>query len=87
MIEYEQPLCLIAAAACGKGVDPMRVIISLLLLVSVLSVGLPGALSAAADTAATTVSAEPRVSVDISGHPFKGPADAPVTLVVFSDYL
>jgi protein-disulfide isomerase len=31
--------------------------------------------------------AEPRVPVDISGHPFKGPADAPVVVVVFSDYL
>jgi len=31
--------------------------------------------------------AEPRVTLDISGHPFKGPANAPVTLVVFSDYL
>ncbi|MBI5446802.1 MAG: hypothetical protein HY900_37010 [Deltaproteobacteria bacterium] len=31
--------------------------------------------------------AVPRVSIDFSGHPFKGPADAPVTLVVFSDYL
>ncbi|HEY5973769.1 MAG TPA: hypothetical protein VIU41_03425 [Geobacteraceae bacterium] len=30
---------------------------------------------------------EPRVTLDISGHPFKGPADAPVTVVVFSDYL
>jgi hypothetical protein len=29
----------------------------------------------------------PRVLIDISGHPFKGPADAPVTMVVFSDYL
>jgi len=31
--------------------------------------------------------AEPRVTIDISGHPFKGPANAPVTVVVFSDYL
>ena len=31
--------------------------------------------------------AEPRVSIDISGHPFKGPANAPITVVVFSDYL
>ena len=31
--------------------------------------------------------AEPRVTVDISGHPFKGPVNAPVTVVVFSDYL
>jgi protein-disulfide isomerase len=30
---------------------------------------------------------EPRATIDISGHPFKGPANAPVTLVVFSDYL
>lgn len=30
---------------------------------------------------------EPRVQVDISRHPFKGPAEAPVTVVVFSDYL
>ena len=31
--------------------------------------------------------AEPRVPIDISGHPFKGPATAPITVVVFSDYL
>ena len=31
--------------------------------------------------------AEPRVAIDISGHPFKGPTNAPVTLMVFSDYL
>jgi protein-disulfide isomerase len=28
-----------------------------------------------------------RAKVDISGHPFKGPVNAPVTVVVFSDYL
>ena len=28
-----------------------------------------------------------RTKVDISGHPFKGPVNAPVTVVVFSDYL
>ena len=31
--------------------------------------------------------AEPRATIDISGHPFTGPANAPVTIVVFSDYL
>jgi len=31
--------------------------------------------------------AGPRANIDISGHPFKGPANAPVTIVVFSDYL
>ena len=31
--------------------------------------------------------AEPRVTLDIAGHPYAGPADAPVTVVVFSDYL
>lgn len=25
-------------------------------------------------------------NIDISGHPFKGPQDAPVTIAVFSDY-
>ena len=30
---------------------------------------------------------EPRVSIDISGHPIMGPVNAPVTVVVFSDYL
>lgn len=30
---------------------------------------------------------QPRAAIDISGHPFKGPASAPVTVVVFSDYL
>ena len=31
--------------------------------------------------------AAPRVTIDISGHPIKGPVNAPVTVVVFSDYL
>jgi protein-disulfide isomerase len=30
---------------------------------------------------------EPRVTIDISGHPIMGPVNAPVTVVVFSDYL
>lgn len=30
---------------------------------------------------------EPRAAIDISGHPFTGPESAPVTVVVFSDYL
>lgn len=30
---------------------------------------------------------EPRVNIDISGHPVMGPVNAPVTVVVFSDYL
>jgi len=59
----------------------MRVTITLALLAALLMVGLPGAICTAAQTA------QPRVSIDISGHPFKGPADAPVTMVVFSDYL
>ena len=40
--------------------------------------------------AATGMAAEPagpRVNIDISGHPFQGPVNAPVTVVVFSDYL
>jgi protein-disulfide isomerase len=31
--------------------------------------------------------ADPRVTLDIAGHPYAGPANAPVTVVVFSDYL
>lgn len=31
--------------------------------------------------------AEPRVTIDLSGHPVRGAVDAPVTVVVFSDYL
>jgi protein-disulfide isomerase len=42
-------------------------------------------LYAASATAAEK--AEPRVTIDLSGHPIKGPATAPVTVVVFSDYL
>lgn len=30
---------------------------------------------------------EPRAAIDISNHPFTGPESAPVTVVVFSDYL
>ena len=40
-----------------------------------------------AASGATAEQAEPRVTIDISGHPFKGPANAPITVVVFSDYL
>lgn len=29
----------------------------------------------------------PRASIDISKHPYKGPANAAVVMVVFSDYL
>lgn len=29
----------------------------------------------------------PPVAIDLSGHPFRGPADAPVTIVDFFDYL
>jgi hypothetical protein len=29
----------------------------------------------------------PRASIDIGNHPYKGPANAPVVRVVFSDYL
>jgi len=59
----------------------MRPTITLALLAVLLIIGLPVQFCTAAETA------EPRASIDISGHPFKGPADAPVTLVVFSDYL
>jgi hypothetical protein len=31
--------------------------------------------------------AEPRVKVNLAGHPIRGPVNAPVTMVVFSDYL
>ena len=31
--------------------------------------------------------AGPRATIDISQHPFRGPANAPVTVVAFSDYL
>jgi hypothetical protein len=30
---------------------------------------------------------ESRAAIDTSGHPFTGPGNAPVTVVVFSDYL
>lgn len=50
-------------------------------LASIIMVILFSGLVAAAEQA------EPRVTIDISGHPFKGPANAPVTVVVFSDYL
>jgi len=33
-----------------------------------------------------TIKVEPVFSIDIAGHPFKGPADAPVTIAVFDDY-
>jgi len=33
-----------------------------------------------------TIKVEPVFSIDISGHPFKGPADAPVTIALFDDY-
>jgi hypothetical protein len=59
----------------------MRTTITLALLVTILLIGLPVPFCTAAETA------EPRVSVDISGHPYKGPLNAPVTVVVFSDYL
>jgi hypothetical protein len=59
----------------------MRTSITLALLAALLIIGMPGQFCTAAQTA------EPRASIDISGHPFKGPADTPVTLVVFSDYL
>jgi hypothetical protein len=32
------------------------------------------------------VRVEPIQEIDISGHPFKGPADAPVILALFDDY-
>ena len=49
-------------------------------LAAILIVILFAALGAAAEQA------EPRATIDISGHPFKGPANAPVTVVVFFDY-
>jgi hypothetical protein len=36
---------------------------------------------------AAAAQVEPGATIDISGHPFKGPANAPITVVVFSDYL
>lgn len=33
-----------------------------------------------------TIKVEPVFPIDITGHPFKGPANAPVTIVVFDDY-
>jgi len=33
-----------------------------------------------------TIKVEPVFPIDISGHPFKGPANAPVTIAVFDDY-
>ena len=30
---------------------------------------------------------EPRVKLNLAGHPIMGPVNAPVTVVVFSDYL
>ena len=47
----------------------------------ILSILLCSALSGAAEKS------EPRETIDISGHPYTGPDNAPVTLVVFSDYL
>mgnify|MGYP001164651741 CR=1 FL=1 len=35
----------------------------------------------------TAEQTEPRVNIDIAGHPYAGLANAPITLVVFSDYL
>jgi len=51
------------------------------LLPAILAVLLFAAWGAAAEQA------EPRVNIDLSGHPVRGPANAPVTVVVFSDYL
>jgi protein-disulfide isomerase len=34
-----------------------------------------------------SIAAVERQVIDISGHPFKGPANAPVTVIVYSDYL
>lgn len=54
-------------------------------LIQTLAATLMMFLCAALGTAAEQT--EPRVSIDISGHPYRGPANAPVTVVVFSDYL
>ena len=54
-------------------------------LIQTLAAILITVLCAALGTAAEQ--AEPRVTIGISDHPFKGPANAPVTVVVFSDYL
>lgn len=35
----------------------------------------------------TAEQTEPRVNINIAGHPYMGLAIAPITLVVFSDYL
>lgn len=57
----------------------MKKVLSLLSAVFIVMLTL-GSLAAAADQAG------PRATLDLSGHPFKGPANAPVTVVVFSDY-
>jgi protein-disulfide isomerase len=52
---------------------------TLSLLLGLLMVSVPGL--------ATEQPHGARQEIDISGHPFLGPAAAPVTVVVFSDYL
>ena len=43
-------------------------------------------LSSTKSGALRTLKVDHVFSIDISGHPFKGPADAPVTIAVFDDY-
>jgi hypothetical protein len=43
-------------------------------------------LSSSTSGALKTIKVEPVFPIDISNHPFEGPANAPVTLVVFDDY-
>lgn len=43
-------------------------------------------ISQVADFGSIAVAAEVRPSIDISGHPTKGPANAAVTIAVYSDY-
>jgi protein-disulfide isomerase len=64
----------------AKGVHAMRKNLIRTLATVLISV-LFAALAMAAEQA------EPRVTIDISGHPIRGPVNAPVTVVVFSDYL
>ena len=54
-------------------------------LILILATALISVLFASQAMAAQHV--EPRMNIDISGHPIMGPANAPVTVVVFSDYL
>ena len=43
-------------------------------------------ISSSAKKAVQVVLLEPVYKIDVTGSPFRGPQDAPVTLVVFDDY-